>query len=450
MIHNPKKSVAIAGAGIAGLAAAVYFDELGYQVTLFERKPICGGRTFSFQDKITGATIDNGQHLMVGAYHETLALLEKIGAKHNVGFMIPSVVPIYNRHFQRAEFVLQDGWPLWSLCRAVFGFAHFSFAEKLVFWRLGWQLKRFAKNPASLPANLTAKEWLLQNGQTPNTIESFWEVLTLATLNAPTDMAQARLLAQVLVKSYFGGRRDGFLVLPKKGLSETLVEPVLQYLEQRGQTVARHVGVKAITILNNQVQHFVLNNDEKVKADHYISALPPPALQNVLPKAFVDQHASLQHLSQFKDAPIVSVNLFYDRDVLGEMFVGAAATTTHWFFNKNAICHLPGPPYHVVGVISAATDFLTKSKAEILQIATENLRRLCPKAQEAKLLHALINIERQATFLCDVQSAGRRPAQKICENFGVIGDWTNTGLPATIESAVLSAKLAASFCTTEN
>ncbi|MDO8520432.1 MAG: oleate hydratase, partial [Deltaproteobacteria bacterium] len=78
------KKVCIIGGGFAGLASAVFLDNLGFEVTLFEKKPILGGRAYAFQDKKTGDWVDNGQHLLIGAYHETLKLLGNIGATRHL------------------------------------------------------------------------------------------------------------------------------------------------------------------------------------------------------------------------------------------------------------------------------------------------------------------------------------------------------------------------------
>ena len=440
---NPKKTVAIAGAGLAGLAAAVFFYLFWYQVTIFERKPICGGRAFSFIDKQTGLTIDNGQHLMMNAYQETLALLTKVGAKHKVESQIPTQVVIFDAEGNRGEFVLRPGLAPLHLLKAVFGFSLFFFFLKLSFLRLGWHLRRVQKNKITISEHLTVHDWLLQHGQTQRTITNFWEILTLATLNMSTQQAQARLLAEVLLRCYFAGPQDGFLVFPRAGLSEVVVQPILQYLGQRGHTVISHTGVKSIAILDEKVRCFVLDSGEKVKADLYIAALPPLSLQNTLPLSFWQNHEQLQNLPRFQDSPIVSVNLFYDQPVMDEVFVGGAITATHWFFNRNKIHHQTNAPFHVVAVISAGQNFLQQSKQQIIEQAQQDLQKLCPKAVEAKLLHALVNIERQATVVLDAQAANMRPDVKILDNFMVIGDWVKTGLPATLESAVLSAKLAA-------
>lgn len=439
MTDKSRKSALIAGGGLAGLAAAVLLDEQGYEVTLLEKKPVLGGRTFSFADKKSAATIDNGQHLLIGAYHETIALLEKVGAKHKVVLKNPTIVPLALQDGRIVRFTLGSLPPPAGLAWALFKFSGFSLKDKFTFLRLGAELRALLKGRKALPADKTVNQWLRSVGQSEFAIKNFWEALTLATLNDSPDVASADALVTVLLKSYFAGPRDGHLVFPKTGLTELFVDPIVKYLEARGQMVIAGSGVKEIRILNGRAQSFVLDDGTQSKADLYVAAVPFHRLLGALPVAFVDSRVDLQKLRNFHHSPIVSVNLFFDAPVLDDDFIGSAVTRVHWFFNKGAVSGRNS--YHVMGVVSGAYDFLEKSKEEIVALACEDLRQIAPKARGAKLQHALVNIERQATLSCRIGVNAQRPSQKILDNFFIVGDWTKTGLPPTIESAVLSAKL---------
>lgn len=439
MVLSQKKSALIAGGGVAGLAAAVLLDEAGYDVSLFEKKPILGGRTFSFQDPKTGAVLDNGQHLLIGAYHETFKLLEKVGAKSRVQMKVPTVVPLDFGGGCRGDFKVSNLPPPLGLLGAVLRFPLFSLAEKWQILKLGLALKKIKSGKIPRPKNQTVREWLLQNGQSENLIKNFWSILVLATINDSVDVVCADLLVEVLLRSYFAGPQDGFLVFPRAGLSEVLVEPVQRYLEMRGQNVVTGLGLKEIKILNNRVQGFVMDDGSTKTADLYVCALPPHRLLNVLPKPFVDARPDLSAIKDFSFSPIVSINFFYDQDHMPDEFIGASTTTVHWFFNRCKIVNDKSSLTHIVGVVSGAHELLNKSKEELIALARADLETLYPGFKKARLEHALVNIERQATVSFSPKSAGQRPKQKILENFYVIGDWTDTGLPATIEGAVRSA-----------
>lgn len=439
MNANPK-TVVIAGAGLAGMAAAVFLDELGFKVTLLEKKSILGGRTFSFTDKKTNIQIDNGQHLMIGAYHETIALLERLGAKHKIAIQRPSVVPLFNDKFTKAHFRLGKRRPPWGLVEALVRYSGFTIAEKISLLGLGRELRCMARGKKDLPKHLTVTAWLRENGQSESAIKNFWEVLTLATLNDAADVASADALVTVLIKSYFAGPDDGHLVFPQTSLTDLFVNPVLTYLEQRRQEVRPGIGLKEIKILNGRVQGFLLTDGSVLKADVYVAALPHHRLLGVLPEPFVDATPTLKPLRSFRHSPIVSINLFFDRPIMDEVFVGSSTTSVHWFFNKHRSEEKRDGIHHIIGVISGAYDLVDKDKDDIVRLALEDLRSLYPAGESAELLHSLVNIERQATMSCGVGVNDLRPRQKVLENFYVIGDWTATGLPPTIESAVVSAK----------
>jgi squalene-associated FAD-dependent desaturase len=440
-VVNPSssKTALIAGAGLAGLAAAVFLDEMGYRVTLLEKRPVCGGRTYSFQDRKTGFSVDNGQHLLIGAYHETFSFLERIGAKRNVSASPAAAVPLFDEKGEKAFFRLGGLPPPFGLAAAVLRYPRFSTRDKWGFLRLGRELVRIKKGKSALPSGLTVAAWLKRNGQTENAVKNFWEVLTLATLNDSPELASADALATVLIKSYFAGRRDGELVFPKTGLTGLFVEPALDYLKARGQDVIKGLGLKSVRILDDRVHSFTLTDGSVRKADLFVTAIPPHRLIGVLPEPFVASRNDLLPLRSFSYAPIVSINLFYDRPVMDDAFAGSSATRVHWFFNRGT-AHPAESLHHVIGVVSGAYDLANATKDDIVRLAAEDLAKLYPRAAEAKLVHALANVERQATLSCRVGVNALRPKQRLLENFFAIGDWTDTGLPPTIESAVVSAR----------
>ncbi|HLD44440.1 MAG TPA: FAD-dependent oxidoreductase, partial [bacterium] len=223
-----RSSALIVGGGVAGLYAAVLLDSLGYKVTLVEQKPILGGRAFSFTDKITGATVDNGQHLLMGAYHETLAFLEAIGAKHTMQFAIPSRIPLWSRDHKINQFTLGTWPPPFNLAKAVLGFWGMSLREKCGLVKMSGTIRKYPTQPS--PNNQTAREWLKQFSQQETALANFWEIFTLATLNSTIDQAPAENLLQVLSHCFFAGRRDGFLVFPQQGLSDCFAHPAQRYL----------------------------------------------------------------------------------------------------------------------------------------------------------------------------------------------------------------------------
>ncbi|OVE82023.1 hypothetical protein BVY03_01880 [bacterium K02(2017)] len=439
---NSKKTAIIVGAGVAGLAAAVFLDELGYQVSLIERQNILGGRTYSIKDKKTGLLIDNGQHLMIGAYHETISFLEKMGVKHKLNILNPTTVPLLDEQQNKNIFKLNSFRPPFNLLMAMLRFGGLKLKDKIKLFNLDRELKKIKKEGLNKLSSITVKEWLNKLGQSDEAQNNFWDVLTLATLNDESKFTTADGLAAVMLNSYYAGPHDGFLIIPKVGLSELFVEPTERYLNLRGQFIARGVGLKEIKIMNNQVRSFVFDDGTEQKADLFVSALPFKQLLNVLPNTFVANHKGLKNISKMSSSPIVSIHLFFDSQVMPESFVGLSNARTHWFFNSH-YNKQHNNLFHLIGVISGAYDLLDKSKKEILEIVLKDLQQINSSLSNKNLKHALVLKEREATLSSRVGINDYRPQQKVLENFYVVGDWTKTDLPATIESAVKSSRMMA-------
>ena len=438
-----RHTVGIIGGGFAGLASAVFLDALGCEVTLFERKSILGGRAYAFPDRKTGSTVDNGQHLLIGAYHETLKLLENIGAARHLYYQKKTDVPLFSDDHRMGRFRLPNLPPPLNMLAGLMCLPAFRFREKIGFLKLGRELLRLKQGNPRISLDQSVDDWLGVLGQSEHTRLNFWDPLTLAVLNDDPNVAGARWLTAVLVKGFLGTRQDARLILPRDNLNEILAKPAQAYLEMRGQKIRTGTGIAKIHILDDRVQGLELDNGEVFKADTYFSAVPFSPLCRLIPAGFVENEPYFSNLQHLKTSPIVSINLWFDRDILPHDFIGVAGRQVHWYFNKNRIYDITHPPYHYMGVVSGAYSFIEKTKEEILKIAQNELHDVAPASSSAHLIHSLVNKEREATLSPRVGSEKFRPKQKSpFENFYVIGDWTDTGLPATIESAVLSARLA--------
>src|SRR5262249_52453508 len=185
-----------------------------------------------------------------------------------------------------------------------------------------------------------------------------------------------------------------------------------------------------------------LKSGERLEADCLISAVPPSALGRILPHEARARYFS--QLSALASSPIVSMNLWFDRPVIKREFVGLLGTQVQWLFNRDLICHSGGRLNHVAIVISAAYRYVNWTRQELIALARAELESLIPDVQHAELVHSRVVKEREATISHTVESDRIRPmAQTRVGNLVLAGDWTDTGLPATIESAVVSGRRAA-------
>jgi uncharacterized protein with NAD-binding domain and iron-sulfur cluster len=190
-----------------------------------------------------------------------------------------------------------------------------------------------------------------------------------------------------------------------------------------------------------------LKDGERIEADDFISAVPPSALFAILPDEFKNKEfASLERLGS---SPIVSINLWFDRPVIDREFVGLLGTRSQWIFNKDLILPAEHRSNQIAVIISAARDYVDWTKSELVEMAIGDLHDLLPESRKAEVLHSVIVKEREATLSHTVESDSLRlgPRTSIA-NLILAGDWTETGLPATIESAVMSGDVAAQAVST--
>ena len=184
----------------------------------------------------------------------------------------------------------------------------------------------------------------------------------------------------------------------------------------------------------------LLRDGTRLDADAVVSAVPAWALLKIIPDLLVDTEAYFQPLKQLSYSPILSIHLWLDQKITDALFTGLLDTHIQWLFNRSRIHREAKTKEGYVSlVISGAHDFMDWPDAKILSLALEELRRLFPRAKEAVLLRSLVIREAQATLSPRVGGEALRPGHESpIKNLWVAGDWTKTGLPATIESACVS------------
>jgi squalene-associated FAD-dependent desaturase len=456
----------IIGAGFAGSAAAVRLTEAGWRVTLMDARGAAGGRVYSFEDKETGEIIDNGQHLLMGCYHATLRLLDVLGTRH---LLRP-------QEAMRVEFIEPASEILLQPRRAVLDAGRLSGKAGMALGIAGleglsaydrWAVLRFAaalqlgvaQHRLATPlATQTALELLRSYGQTDALITRLWEPVILATLNAHPAEAAASLLVKVLERAFFSDRDSSRLLLPRVGLDDVL-KPLAAWLGRRGSNFLRG------TVASIHIQHhdssflassITTNTGEIIEADCVISAVPPHVLTKLLISSLSDTFRNdeafstlLASLSQFTFSPIISTYLWFDRSFMTSEFVALLGTQTQWVFNRRLICDAPKQVTerfsgHISTTVSAGGDIINAANDDILRICLRDIHAAFPASRTAQMLRGRVIKEKFATpRITPAIEAIRPSATTPIANLFLAGDWTNTGLPATIESASQSGEAAA-------
>jgi hydroxysqualene dehydroxylase len=430
--------IVIIGGGFAGLAAGVRLSERGAKVVACERRGHLGGRAYSFLDQQTGDVVDNGQHLFMGCYHHTIAFLEQIGCLDRLMFQDRPRVDFLDRDQGYTSFQCPR---LPAPLHAVAGLLKLrgiTMGDKLRVARVGRAIQQNGKAGA---AALTVSEWLASLGQSERIRERFWYPLAIATLNEDPQVASARMLEVVLKRVFGAGRRASSIGIARVGLSELYTDGAATYIEARGGKVRTSATVERLVIEGKRVVAVELKDGERIEADAVISAVPHTAFLKMLPDEWRGEFAAIAGL---RAAPIVSINLWFDRNIFDRQFVGLIGTRSQWLFNKNLIVKPTEASNQIAVIISAAHAFVDWTKEQLVEMALGELRELLPESRDARLLHSRIVKEREATLSHTLESDDLRPGPRTAiENLILAGGWTATGLPDTIESAVLSGHTAA-------
>ena len=433
--------ILVIGGGFAGLAASVALAESGRRVRLLEQKPHLGGRARSFLDSTTGCTVDNGQHIFMGCYHATKRFLSTIGTLDRVRFQERLTVHFLDRDGRLSRLECSDLPSPWHMLFGVLHSGSFTFRHKLEVLRLGIALQQRSATQDG-PKGLSVREWLTGLGQSERLQRNFWDLLCIAALNEDPEIANAALFERVLRLALFTSPADSRLGIARVGLSEVYVDAAADFIRAKGGRVECGCGVSGLLVCQGHCRGVLLSTGEQVEAESVVSAVPCFQLASLLPGELLRREPFFAALIFLRPAPIISINLWFDRPITDLDFAGLRGATAQWLFNRGKIADRRDG--YVTLVLSGAYRQIAKSKDELLATALRELGDFFPEAGQAHLLHSLVIKERFATFSPTCEAEELRPAARTpVRGLFLAGDWTATGLPATIEGAVQSGYAAA-------
>jgi hypothetical protein len=303
----------------------------------------------------------------------------------------------------------------------------------------------------------TVEGWLIHNGQTTRLREMLWEPLALAALNQSIREAAAPPFARVLAEMFAGGPRDAALALPLCPLDELYAEPAKEYIQARGGEI-RTLSPARVVFDGNRLSH-VESKGDKIRAGAVICAVPWFALADLFGGG---SPPSLKPLVQAAEktaaSPIASVNIWLDRRILDSPFLGLPGRSLQWVFDKGQMFRASdaGPKVnnvtraindeassHLTMVASGAEPLMALSNDALAATALQELRDALPEVRAAKVLRTSVVRERRASFSLAPGQPARPGCRTPVDHVVLAGDWIDTGLPATIESATVSGRRAA-------
>ena len=441
--------IVVIGAGFAGLSAATRIAEAGRRVIVLEARARLGGRATAFPDRETGDMVDNGQHVMFGCYRETLAFLERIGAMGHVDVQTILDVAFIAADGTRSRLACPRIPAPLHLLGGILAWTGIPLTDRLTALRLApAMLRARGRSTADLDVALRGQSvdaWLRAHGQSPRLITALWEPLAIAALNQPMAHAAAAPFVRVLSEMFGRDALASALVIPRTPLDDMYATPARQFIESRDGEV-RANALARVTVLDAgrfavDIRSSVHGAPERIETGAVISAVPWHALRNLVPDPPDALRPVIETASRMTSMPIVTVNLWYDRVVMDEPFVGLEGRTIQWIFDKRRV--FGERSSHLSLVVSAAETVAPLSREELVAIADREVAAALPGARGARLLRATVVRERQATFSLNAAEPARPSNETPITGFILAGDWTDTGLPSTIESAVLSGRFAA-------
>ena len=425
-------NVLIIGGGFAGLAAGVRAAAQGHRVTVLERRPFLGGRAYSFRDAKTGDLVDNGQHLFTAAFHATRRFLETIGTGDRLTIQRNLRLDFIEAGRATALRCLPLPAPF-HVAAGLVGFTSLRWAEKRALLRAGQRLLAGAQPEPSQ----TVETWLDASGQTESSRRRFWRPLAVSALNEPTATASAAVFARAVSYAVFSHRADSCLATASVGLSLLYADPSRAFIERHGGRVLLNTVVSHLEMQDSRVEAVALKDGGQLRADAYIVAVPHHALLPLLPDA-VREQAFFARIARLRASPIVTIYLWLDRSVLHRPFVGLIGRTVQWVFDRHRTVE-GTQPGALACVISGAYEVVDWPQDALIDRAVADLKADLPQVKRARLIHALVVKERQATFSPRPEAEADRPPHATpIRNLLLAGDWTATGLPPTVESAVVS------------
>jgi len=464
-------TVAIAGGGLAGLAAACALSDVGFRVTLFEKRPFLGGRASSYEHPGTGEVVDNCQHVLFRVCTNLVEFYERIGVARHIRWydQMTFIEPGGRTSTMHSSFLPA---PLHT-APSFFGFSFLNASDKLAIAR--------ALAPLTLTQQCDTGEsfqqWLDRHGQTRKAVARFWHPILVSALSEELDRISVSAAAQVVRESMKSpeARHMGVPTIPLTDLYNAAGD----YVRARAGVLHFRCPVESFAVDAKDVrvrgrEDTALGSSEET-FDYLVVALPFDALSRVLPDS-QESSPIREKISHFENSPITGIHLWFDRQISDLDHAVLLDRTIQWMFHKSRLQPMRAEKTtnvrtrqdrkghgftraekdsegnrastregsYIELVVSSSKSLIEKSRSEIVDLVLGEVREFFPAAHQATLVKSAVIKEVNATYSPRPGIDAHRPVTGTAwPRVFLAGDWTATGWPATMEGAVRSGYLAA-------
>ena len=396
-------NVAVVGGGLAGLAAALDLVDAGHGVTVYEARPTLGGavQTLPEREGDPEPPPDNGQHIALGCFTEYLGFLERIGESGSF-LRTRLALPVLDKEGNVAA--------IESSLRALLSYRHLSLRERFRLPVTTLRLRSAHSHPQE-----TFGQLLRRLGETDTSINCFWDVFIRPALNLRCDEADADAGLFTVRTALLGPRANGDLVLPTRPLGQMHGDAAGAALTAAGAAVRSETRVDSL---------------DELDADAIVVAVPPRESARLLGEAE----------PALEDSPIVSVHLWFEHRLLEPPLAALLDSDAHWVFDRGALTGNPPERGQYLTVASSGVPELLEVRGR--ELVQRIAGQLTERLGEAELLWSRVSREPYATIA--LRPGVQRPGvETSLPHVARAGTWTDTGWPATMESAIRSGRRAA-------
>jgi squalene-associated FAD-dependent desaturase len=437
--------VIIVGGGIAGLACAVELCRSGLSVVLLERDAEPGGRARSWVDETTGDTVDIGPHILLTEYQNMLRMMDDLGTRNDVVWQPEKFLTFVDE--PRPVDIRMYRFPApFHFLPSLLGAPQLSLYDLASNYRLMWSVMRMSDEESLRLDDFVAEDHLQQMGVSERCIDWFWRSACMAIMNVPLEQCSAGSLLRFF--RFMMGQSGYQVGFAGRGLGELFVPAALERIRASGGRVLTRTEASAVDGADGVASEVRLKDGTCLNAAAVVCTVPPQQLEALLPQRWREQHATFRGLGQFEATPYVSSYLWFDRKLTGEKFWARVWAPDNFNYDSYDLSNIRPRWTKKPSVIASNIVFSHRAADmdddEIIATTLRELGDFLPEISAAKLLHARVHRIPMAVPAPYPGVEKLRPqTSSPVENLFLAGDWTATGLPASMESAVRSGYLAA-------